>query len=38
MIASLAILLRCSPEQLLELEPTMLATVVDVAGELGGRR
>jgi hypothetical protein len=31
MIASLAILLRCPPEQLLELEPTMLATIVDVA-------
>jgi hypothetical protein len=35
MIASLAILLRCEPARLLELEPTMLSTIVDVAGEVG---
>ena len=34
MIASLAVLLRCSPDELRRLEPTMLATVVDVAAEL----
>jgi hypothetical protein len=37
MIASLAILLRCPPAELLELEPTMLATIIDVAAEVSSR-
>jgi hypothetical protein len=38
MIASLAVLLRCSPRELVELEDAELATIVDVLAETNGRR